>query len=237
MKEPKPKKVATTEQKLKIRDKGLVDEIARLFLLGHECNDIATICKLSIPDVTLILSELEKCGLLQVDNAVARMDKSYDLQYSRVKNWTLQTLSIGLKLFFERIHESRHSIEIVKDLMRKVAAAKGQLYLEPTELGKKILEKKIYGLESEIRIAEYRISELSVDDVTKLIDAVKILEERKIDDQGYNKGTIVMAGMSLKEAKEIIRTDPVIAESAQKVSIDNEDFLSGIEEFISPEEE
>jgi len=241
-------------------DKEVLKKIREMHLNGATKREICSKLKLMMPQVSLALSQMKTLGYFDPSACKKVVESRYQLQVGRVRNFTLDTLTYALKNLMQQISEmpenrmrkealKQELIEIEMEEFKRLrkheqAVKKAKKEKRDPPILKELTEKQHRrALEIEAELQFYKESEIRVKpaDVLALTAALvklhEIEKEVNVNDPDVIDGEATMAGMTLSEAREIIKGDKELSKKVEEAEsmVDNidleEEFMKGYDEF------
>jgi len=238
-------------------NKEVLKKMRQLHLDGLTKVEICRALKLSMPQVSLALSQMTTFGYFDPSACKKVVEDRYRLRVGQVRNFSLDTLTYALKNLIQQI------AEMPENKLRKEALKQELIEIEMIELKrvrkhaqacKEAKEKKKSlpllaeltekqhrrALEIEAELEYYAESDVKVGskDVLALTAAlVKLHEiEKEVNTDKVDTDTIegeaTLAGMTLVEARKIINSDPTMQEQVKRAEASLEKGVDLEEEFL-----
>lgn len=213
----------------------LLAKIRTLAANGHSNRDIAKITGLAEKDVKRAVNKMQSLELLSNDVSQYELHKAYESQLNKVEGWNLQTLSVALKVFAQDMAATNKATDKYNELLDEIIDLEQKRHASDVYIIQQELDKKIQYANSLLAIYKKKMKPVKALDIAALIKGAETLARLRHDqDKADPVGdTIVVAGLTVDQARKIIASDPVMQntiEDAERAEYDSE-LMDGLEEF------
>ena len=248
--------MANPKDVISLGNKDVIEEIRRYTIMGYSSKKIAKQLHLRLDEVGLAVSELKRLGLLSPDKARDEMEKVYNFQVTKTKNWAIESLSIAIKLFVSDLDNSkknevqisnlRQELKTTKKRLREIdkALASDDPLIKATTVmlnkEKEMLEDKLFDVDDDLSWMikdRRRVNAKDLKHLSQGLTCLEDIEKNRTPGSTVNKNSLIVAGMSLKQARDIISNDPVMREAVEtefknlsEPTVDDE-FMEGFDDF------